>query len=163
MSRMTPGEKAEEYTEATSEPSFLAPHPKVPVAIRDVLVEADGCIRNGFLTGGTACARRAAEMFLTAAKAEGETYEARLEWVHKTHGVPQMLTMIVAQCGNPTVRDARLSARTLELFVAAIRAVLYELYVLGPERTERLQHIRRLMSLVERPATPTDVVVAVDV
>lgn len=162
MSRSTLTERTEEATtESASEPSFLNPHPKIPVAIRDLLVEADGCIRSGFLIGGAACARRAVEMLLTATKADGETYEARLEWVHKTHAVPQMLTMIVAQCGNPNVRDARLGQKTLELFVAAIKAVLYELYVLGPDRTERLQHIRRLVSQVERPTAPTDLVVDV--
>ncbi len=109
------------------EPAFLANHDKVPFTIRDVLLEADGCIQHGFLLGGTACARRGLEMALIAAKADGDTYEARVKSLHQKNGVTEMLTTILVQSGDSGGRDAaKLSAKALELFVATIKAVLYE-------------------------------------
>ena len=49
-------------------PAFLATDDYVPGAFRDLLSEADGCMQKGFLTGGTACARRALDLLLNVAK-----------------------------------------------------------------------------------------------
>ena len=145
-------------------PSFLTPHDQVPAALRDVLVEADGCLQNGFLTGGTACSRRAIEMMLTSARVDGDTFEQRVKSLHDKHGVPQMLTSILVQCGTAIGRDGtKLSGKVLELFLATMKAVAHELYVLGPERSQRLQYIRNLVGPVSQQATPQDVDVPAEV
>lgn len=131
-------------------PTFLASNDKVPQALRDLLNEADGCLQSAFLTGGTACARRALDLLLTAAKTKGGTYEEGLESLCERHGVPKVLTNILAQCGNASVTDgAKFSTEVLQLFVVTMRAVVYELYVLGPERAERLQYVSSLVKAVE--------------
>ena len=140
-------------------PGFLTPHEQVPAALRDVLVEADGCLQNGFLTGGTACSRRAVEMMLTSARVEGDTFESRVKSLHDKHGVPQMLTSILVQCGSAIGREGtKLSGKVLELFLATIKAVAHELYVLGPERSQRLQYIRNLVGPLSQQGSSHDAV-----
>lgn len=130
--------------------TFLANHDHVPQALRDLLNEADGCLQSGYLTGGTACARRALDLLLTVAKSKGGTYEEGLESLCERHGVPKVLTNILAQCGNASATDgAKFSTEVLQLFTVAMRAIVYELYVLGPERAERLQYVSGLVKAVE--------------
>jgi hypothetical protein len=86
-------------------PAFLVTDDYVPGAFRDLLTEADGCLQKGFLTGGTACARRALDLLLTVAKTEGATYEERLQSLGDKHGIAKMLTSILVQCGGASARD----------------------------------------------------------
>lgn len=135
-------------------PAFLATDDYVPGAFRDLLSEADGCLEKGFLTGGTACGRRALDLLLTVAKTEGTTYEERLQSLGEKHGVSKMLTSILVQCGGASSRDnATLSVEVLQLFIVTMKAVVYELYVVGPERTQRLQYVSRLVTSVGRRPT----------
>ena len=130
-------------------PAFLATDDYVPGAFRDLLSEADGCMQKGFLTGGTACARRALDLLLNVAKTEGASYEDRLQSLGEKHGIAKMLTSILVQCGGASAKDnATLSADVLQLFIVTMKAVVYELYVVGPERTNRLQYVSRLVTSV---------------
>jgi len=131
------------------------PDDRLPPALRDLLVEADGCVTNGFYTGGTACAQRAVEALLRQEKAEGSTHEARIRsLVEKAPGLPQILVTVLTQLGDVSGRDtAKLTANTLNLLLATLKAVVHEIYVIGPERTERLQYIRRLLDATERKPT----------
>jgi hypothetical protein len=135
-------------------PAFLATDDYVPGAFRDLLSEADGCMQKGFLTGGTACARRALDLLLNVAKTEGASYEDRLQSLGEKHGIAKMLTSILVQCGGASAKDnATLSADVLQLFIVTMKAVVYELYVVGPERTNRLQYVSRLVTSVGRKPT----------
>lgn len=130
-------------------PAFLATDDYVPGAFRDLLSEADGCMQKGFLTGGTACARRSLDLLLNVAKTEGASYEDRLQSLGEKHGIAKMLTSILVQCGGASAKDnATLSADVLNLFIVTMKAVVYELYVVGPERTNRLQYVSRLVTSV---------------
>lgn len=145
----------------TESPTFLAPTDVVPQALRDLLDEADGCLQSRYLTGGTTCARRALDMLLAAARTEGQTYEERIKSLGEKRTVPQLLTTILVQCGGASERDgAKLTANALEVFLATIKAVVYELYVVGPQRTQRLQYIRSLLDQLEKsPAQHASMVV----
>jgi len=144
-------------TDSPALPTSLAVDDYMPAALRDVLAEADGCVQSGFLTGGTACARHAVDMLLASASRDGGSYEDRVHALHGTRGVPQMLTTILVQLGEASARDGtKFSTNVLRLFLATIKAIVYELYVLGPERAERLRYIRRLVDAVQRKPSPED-------
>jgi hypothetical protein len=52
--------------------------------------------------------------------------------------------------GDETVPDeSKLDAHRLQLLTVTLKAVMYEIYVLGPERTERIQYVRRLLESLE--------------
>src|SRR5687767_5733778 len=137
-------------THTSDSPAFLSPAEAVPQSLRDLLEEADGCLQSRFLTGGTSCARRALDVLFTAARAEGDTYEERVKSLREKHAVSQMLTTILIQCGGSEREGTKLTANVLEVFLVAIKAVLYELYVLGPERIQRLQYVRRLVERLDK-------------
>jgi hypothetical protein len=133
-------------------PGFLTLDQRVPAAVRDLVSEAEGCLKGGFLTGGTACALRVIQVLAPAEKADGPDLAARIRALSEKHpSVPQTLTNIVQQFGDATSRDgAKLSASGLNLLVVTLKAILYEIYVLGPERNERLDYIRKALEAIER-------------
>jgi hypothetical protein len=149
----------------TSTPGFLTLDPRVPATIRDLLGESDGCLKHNFLTGATACAQRAMQALLAIEKVEGPDVPARIRGLNEKYpAVPQMLSSVLLQFGDATSRDgAKLTASGLNLLIVTLKAVLYEIYVLGPERAERLDYVRQVFDSIERkgndkrPAGPTPV------
>ena len=148
--------KQSEAGKAPAAPVFLTPDDRFPASLREILLEADGCIAGGFLIGATGCAHRAVDALLKTEKAEGACHEARVRALgEKMPGLPQLLLSVLAQLGDSAARDtARLPTNTLQLLLSTVKAVAYEIYVIGPERAERLQHVRRLLESTERKATP---------
>lgn len=137
---------------SSNEPAFLTLDDRIPAVVRELMTEADGCWKNGYLTGGTACAQRAINLILTAEKIDGQDMEARVRGLgEKYPAVPQMLTTVLQRFGDATSRDgAKLSASGLQLLVVTLKAIVYEIYVLGPERVERLDYVRKVFESIER-------------
>jgi hypothetical protein len=132
-------------------PAFLALDTRVPATLRDLLVEADGCLKSGFLTGATACAQRAVQTLLKLEDSEGGSFQARLRSLSdKYPAVAQVLFAVLMHFGDETVPDeSKLDAHRLQLLTVTLKAVMYEIYVLGPERSERIQYVRRLLESLE--------------
>ena len=148
---MTPTAKSGEPGKAAS-PAFMTRDDRVPASVRELLLEADGCVASGFTTGATACAHRALEAILKKEKAEGATQDARIRALgEKSIGVPALLLSVLTQLGDGPAREAaKLTANTLQLFLTTLKAVAYEIYVVSPERAERLHHVRKLVDATER-------------
>jgi hypothetical protein len=134
----------------TATPAFLKLDDRVPASLRELLFEADGCVANGLMIGATGCAQRAVEALLKLEKIEGTGHEARVRALNeKTPGLPQLLITVLSQLGDVS-GSVKLPANTLQLLLATVKAVAYEIYVVGPERAERTEHIRRLLDGAER-------------
>lgn len=149
---MTPITKVADSGKDANAPVFLTLDSRIPASLRELMLEADGCFASGFYTGSTACAHRALEALLKMEKAEGSTHEARIRSLgEKTLGVPPLLISVLTQLGDGPARDsAKLTISTLQLFLTTLKAAAYEIYVVGPERGERLQHVRRLLDATDR-------------
>jgi hypothetical protein len=141
---------------ASGNPPFLTVDDRVPASVRDLLVEADGCVTNGFMTGGTACAQRAVDALLKFEKADGPTFDSRVHSLGEKHPVlAQLLLTVLTQLGDQSARDTtKLTTNTLQLLVVGLKAVVYEIYVVGPDRSERLQYVRRILESTERKPAP---------
>ena len=131
-------------------PAFLKLDDRVPASLRELLFEADGCVANGLMIGATGCAQRAVQALLRLEKIEGTGHEARIRTLNeKTPGLPQLLITVLMQLGD-VAANVKLPANTLQLLLATVKAVAYEIYVVAPERSERTEHIRRLLDSAER-------------
>jgi hypothetical protein len=135
---------------AKAVPAFLKLDDRVPASLRELLFEADGCVANGLMIGATGCAQRAVDALLKLEKIEGTGHEARIRTLNeKAPGLPQLLITVLMQLGN-VAANVKLPANTLQLLLATVKAVAYEIYVVAPERSERTEHIRRLLDSAER-------------
>jgi hypothetical protein len=137
-----------------AQPAFLNVDPRVPPGVRELLVEADGCLKAGFLTGGTVCAQKAVQTLLTHEAAEGASYEARLHALSQKYpSVPQSLFALCIRLGDSASREhPALDNDRLKVLTVALKIMLYEIYVLGPDRVERLKYLQQLLESCESGA-----------
>lgn len=132
-------------------PSFLTIDQRAPASVRDLILEADGCLKAGFLTGGTVCAQRAIALLMEHEGAQGATYEARLHALsQKFPSVPQSLFALCIRLGDSASKEhPALDVERLKVLNVALKIMLYEIYVLGPERTERLKYLQQMLEAIE--------------
>jgi hypothetical protein len=130
---------------------FLTIDPRVPAAVRELIVESEGCLKAGFLTGGTVCAQRAIQTLLAHENAEGGSYEARLHALSQKYpSVPQSLFALCIRLGDSPSKEHRaLDVERLKVLSVALKIMLYEIYVLGPDRVERLKYLQQLLEKCE--------------
>ena len=138
------------HAAAASQP-FLTIDQRAPAAVRDLIIESDGCLKAGFLTGGTVCAQRAIQLLLQQEGADGATYEARLHALsQKFPSVPQSLFALCIRLGESTSKEhPALDIERLRVLHVALKIMLYEIYVLGPDRAERLKYLQQMLEAIE--------------
>jgi hypothetical protein len=136
------------HATATISPRFLELDERVPAVLRKALDETDGCLEMGFLTGGAACARMAVRTIVRMEHADAGDYTAGLMALSEKHpAVPPALFQIVGMLGGD---DEPLSGEALRALIAAVKAIVYEIYVLGAERVERLMYVHELVETLKR-------------
>ena len=59
--------------------SFFVLDERIPRVLRDLLVEAEGCLKSNYLTGASACTRKLVYELAVLNNAVGESYDDRIE------------------------------------------------------------------------------------
>lgn len=125
-------------------PKFLTLDDSVPRPLRALLDEADGCLKMSFLVGAGACAGRTLDLLLAEqGLTDGERGEQILQLGKKHPAVSEsFLRGLSLVMNNPTGSwdEARAT-----LSIAILKAIAYEIYVLGPERKERAAYVIELL------------------
>lgn len=135
-------------TVATAVPRFMTLDERVPAVLRKAIEEADGCLQMGFTMGGTACARLAMRTIIHMEHADLGDYAKSLAALGDKHpAVPPALFQIVGMLGGG---DEPLTTEALQALIAAVKAIVYELYVLAAERVERLMYVHELVEHLKR-------------
>jgi len=133
-------------------PRFLVVDHRVPEQIRQLLDEADGCLNMGFTTGGTACARRATDVVLETEGVLTDDYSASLAALGKKHpSIPPTLFTVLDLLGTG---DDSLPIDALKALIAIVKAITFEIYVLGLERIESLEYLSDLIGSLKRDTVP---------
>jgi hypothetical protein len=129
-------------------PRFLVVDSRVPAQIRQMLDEADGCLNMAFGMGGTACARKAVDVILETEHAAADDYAASLLTLSEKHpAVAPALFQILGMLGQG---NQPLSTESLKALIVTVKAIVYEIYVLGAERIERLMYVHQLVESLKR-------------
>lgn len=140
----------------TTAQAFLNIDHRAPATIRELLIEAEGCLKAGFLTGGTVCAQRAVQALLHHEGADGASNESRLHALSQKYAsVPQSLFALCSRLGESNGKDqtTTLDRERLTVLMVALKIMLFEIYVLGPDRAERLKYLQHLVEACE-PGKP---------
>lgn len=129
-------------------PRFLEVDERVPPVIKKLLDEADGCLDMAFTTGGAACARQAIRTIVQMEHADASDYATSLLTLSEKHpAVAPALFQILAMLG---AGDEQLTPDALRALIVAVKAIVYEIYVLGAERVERLMYVHQLVEALKR-------------
>jgi hypothetical protein len=125
-------------------PRFLNLDERVPVPLRALLDEADGCLKMGFMTGAGACAGRTLDLLVSEQGLAGVDRNEQIQQLGKKQPAvaESFLRGLTLVMNNPSGAwdEARVT-----LAVVILKAIAYEIYVLGPERKERASYVIELL------------------
>lgn len=124
--------------------SFFVLDKRVPHVLRDLLTEAEGCLKSNFLTGASACARKIVYELARIENATGHSYEDRIKSLKSVHPKVEPTyfdtLLTIQQVASAKVHENSYDgweAKHLRIILAALSEVLHELYVLPAVRDDR--------------------------
>ena len=131
--------------------SFFTIDDRIPRTIRDLFSEAEGSLRNNFLTGGSACARKVIFELAKLSNATGNDYESRIKSLKQIHAdVDETYFDTLLSIHDVTSSKVHENAydgwtgEHLRLILATLTEVLHAIYV---EPAERLRRRMRVVDL----------------
>lgn len=135
--------------------SFFVVDLRIPKIIRELITEAEGCIKMNYLTGASACCRKAIYELTVKEKAEGGDYEARIKFLKsKFPSVDSDIFDILCHIKDMTSDKIheqswdKWDAKHLKLFLETLKIILHNIYVVPDEKKSRTQSVRALLQKV---------------
>ena len=135
--------------------SFFVVDRRIPKKIRELITEAEGCAKMNYLTGASACTRKAIYELLSIQGTEGHNYDEKIKSLQLKHPViDEELFEILGHIKDMTsdhVHEESWVAWTsghLSLFLEALKTVLHEIYVVPDEKKNRTQAVRSLKEVL---------------
>lgn len=139
--------------------SFFVLDERVPRVLRELLTEAEGCLKSNFLTGASACARKIVYELGTLSKATGDNYEDQIKSLKTKH--PEVepaffdTLLTIQQITSSKVHENSYDgweAKHLRIILASLSEVLHEIYVVPALRDDRRKAILALKGEVVPPS-----------
>lgn len=144
--------------------SFFVIDNRIPAVLRELITEAEGCIKMNFLTGASACTRKAIYELTVREEARGDDYEEKIKFLKgKFPQVDETLFDVLCHIKDMTSDKIheqswdKWDSKHLTLFIETLKAILHEIYVIPDEKKMRSRHIAGLLPevLKDKPeATP---------
>ena len=135
--------------------SFFVVDSRIPRILRELLTEADGCLKLNYLTGASACARKAIYELLVLEKAEGANYESRIKALKKKHTESdptyfEILSHIQDMTSDKVHEQSwdKWDSHYLKLILETLKSILYDIYVSPELKKERKLEIEKLRESV---------------
>lgn len=143
--------------------TFFAVNTLIPLRIRELIAEADGCREMNYLVGASGALRKAIYELLLHQKAEGKEYQDKIKWLKKKYpnifeeyfdalaNIQDMASDNLHEkegTWNPWKRD------DFDYLLETVKATLDEIYVKPEERKSILSKITRLKSksVIRKPS-----------
>ena len=131
--------------------SFFVLDQRIPEILRELLTEAEGCLKSNFLTGASACARKIVYEMTSTEKLDGGNYEDRIKSLKQKYpGVEQTYfdtLLTIQQVTSSKVHENSYdgwNSRHLRLILASLREMLHEIYVVPALREDKRKSILKL-------------------
>ena len=132
--------------------SFFTIDTRVPKIIRELITEAEGCVKMNYLTGASACCRKAIYELTVVEKAEGPDYEGRIKFLKsKFPAVDPDLFDILCHIKDMTSDKVheqswdKWDSKHLTLFLETLKTILHEIYVVPDEKKSRSSNVQSLL------------------
>ena len=132
--------------------SFFVVDSRIPRIIRELITEAEGCIKMNYLTGASACCRKAIYELTIIEKAQGDDYESKVKFLKdKFPAIDADLFDILCHIKDMTSDKIheqswdKWDAKHLTLFLETLKAILHEIYVAPDEKKKRSGRVGSLL------------------
>ncbi len=131
--------------------SFFTIDTRIPKIIRELITEAEGSLKMNYLTGASACMRKAIYEFLFYEKLIDGSYEDRVKSLKCKYpsNDPELFDILshIQQMTSAKVHEQswdKWDSSTIRLILETMKEILYEIYVLPAERKQRRNTIQQL-------------------
>jgi hypothetical protein len=136
--------------------SFFVIDSRIPNVLRELITEAEGCVKMNFLTGASACTRKAIYEFTILQKCQGENYDERIkELKSKFPQIDQELFDVLGHIKDLTSDKVheqswdKWDSNHLILFIETLKVILNEVYVIPDQRQKKSRFIQGLIPAVK--------------
>jgi hypothetical protein len=148
--------------------SLFAVDDRIPAILRQLLTEAEGCLKSNFLTGASACARKLVYELARRESAEGSDYEERIKSLKAKRpdvdGTYFDNLVAIQRVTSEKVHENSYdgwSGKHLRLILASLHEILYEMYALPEIKKARREQLLKLKSEIlnvhsDQPVQPEE-------
>ena len=131
--------------------SFFVLDERIPSQLRELITEAESCIKLNLLTGASACTRKAIYELLVIEGATGKDYESRIKSLKSKYpSVDETYFDILSHIQDMTSDKIheqswdKWDSENLKLLIETLKSVLHEIYVLPRIKADRSKQIQEL-------------------
>jgi len=131
--------------------SFFVIDNRIPRLIRELITEAEGCLKMNYLTGSSACMRKAIYELLINEELTNGNYEDKIKSLKSKYPnsdpVPYNILSHIQEMTSDKIHEQswdEWDSDNLHLIIETLKNVLYEIYVLPREKDERAKKIKDL-------------------
>ena len=135
--------------------SFFAIDSRIPSQLRQLITEAEGCLKSNFLTGASACVRKSIYELAVREGADGDNYDDRIKSLKKikpdVDGTYFDTLLTVQQMTSSKVHEQSYDgwdAKHLRLIISTVLEILNEIYVIPAVRKEKRGAILAVKNLL---------------
>lgn len=137
--------------------SFFTIDDRIPKKLRELINEAEKCIQNNCLTGASACIRKTIYEFLLDQKAEGQSYNAKInslkgkyktlddDYIDMISGIQGIMC---DQIHEESVYESFKSSEA-KAYIEILKEIFNNVYVIPKETSDRKQEINKLCSQIK--------------
>ena len=133
--------------------SFFVLDKRIPKKLRELLTEAEGCLKSNFLTGASACARKIVYELASLNRMTDGNYDERIKSLKDKHpevdGTYFDSLLTIQRTTSSKVHENAYDgweAKHVRLILSALREILHELYVVPALRDDRRRGILELQN-----------------
>lgn len=132
--------------------SFFTIDDRVPKLIRELIAEAEGSLKMNFLTGASACMRKAIYELLVHEETDSASdYKDRIKSLKLKYDSvnPELFHILggIQQMTSEKVHEQswdKWDSANLRLIIVSLKEILYEIYVRPDEQTQQMNRIKQL-------------------
>lgn len=131
--------------------SYFVLDNRIPVIIRELITEAEGCLKMNYLTGASACMRKAIYELLKIEEVQGPDYESRIKSLKTkySNSDPSLFDILahIQDMTSDKIHEQswpKWDSKRLILIIETLKTVLHDIYVLPKLKADRSQFIEKL-------------------
>lgn len=133
--------------------SFFVIDKRIPKIIRELITEAESCLKMNLLTGASACMRKAIYEFLDKEKARGKYYETKIKFLkcrYKNIVDPEYFDTLghIQHMTSDKLHEAswpKWSFKYLKFIIETLKTILCEIYVLPAQKKDKSKEVKALL------------------
>lgn len=142
--------------------SFFVLDERIPKIIRDLISEAEGCLKMNYLTGASACMRKSIYELLIIEKIKEKNYDdgikkLKAKYPDITSTYIDILSHIKDMTSDKVHEQSwdKWDSKYLKLIIEALKAVLHEIYVIPEIKKAKALEVQSLLQKVNAGKIPT--------